>query len=272
MSFQPLGGTILPSELYEQSSWTSGRLPRFGIKDVLLNKADIHIHTTCSDGLMTPEAVVEYAATATDLKVIAIADHDTIEGAVVARRYWRRYRRDFGHLDIIVASEITSRDGDVLGLFLDDDVPAGMSAAETVAAIHAQGGLAIAVHPYSFLLPTIVTGVKGLVNVLPFDGVEVRNGTPTEFLSNYLAQWFNRRRRALPETGGSDAHYLPTVGQTFTLFPGHTAADFRRALQAGKVQAGGQVYSILTLARVAVRSLLGLMPVAEPSSAHMTVR
>ena len=235
---------------------------------MVFSKADIHIHSTYSDGLMTPEAVVEYAATETDLKVIAIADHDTIDGAVAAQCYWRRYRRDFDHLEIIIASEITSRDGDIIGLFLNDDVPPGLSAAEAVAAIHAQGGLAIAVHPYSFLLPTIVTGVRGLVDTLPFDGIETRNATPTEFPSNYLAQWLNRRRRGLPETGGSDSHYLRTVGQTFTLFPGHTAADLRRALTTGQVQAGGQVYSIVTLAWVAARALVGLMPVARPSSAH----
>lgn len=236
----------------------------------MLSKADIHIHTTYSDGLMTPEAVIEYTATETQLRVIAITDHDTIAGAVAARRYWHRYQRDFGHLDIIIGSEITSQDGDIVGLFLSDDVPAGMHAAETVQAIHAQGGLAIAVHPYSFLLPTVIKGVKGHIHSVPFDGVETRNGTPTEFLSNYLAQWTNRRR-ALPEVGGSDAHYLPTIGQTYTLFPGCTGADFRRALQTGKVQAGGQVYSFLTLAQVAALSVLGLMPMAEPSTARSLI-
>ena len=117
---------------------------------MLVNKADIHIHTTYSDGLMTPEAVVEYAAAETELRVIAITDHDTIAGAVAARRYWHCYQREFGHLDIIIGSEITSRDGDIVGLYLCDDVPPAMSAADTVQAIHAQGGLAIAVHPYSF--------------------------------------------------------------------------------------------------------------------------
>lgn len=234
----------------------------------MLNKADIHIHTTFSDGLMTPEAVVEYVATETDLRVIAITDHDTIEGAVAARRYQRRHQRESGHLEIIIGAEITSREGDIVGLFLTDDVPAGMSAAETVEAIHAQGGLAIAVHPFSFLVPMMVKGVRGRIHSLPFDGVETRNGAPTEFPSNYLAQWINRRRGALPEVGGSDAHYLPTIGQTFTLFPGHTAADFRCALETGRVQAGGQVYSVLTLARVAALSLLGRMPVAQPSTAH----
>lgn len=237
---------------------------------MILGKADTHIHTTYSDGLMTPEAIVEYTATETQLSVIAITDHDTIAGAVAAQRYWRCYQHDFAHLEVIIGSEITSRDGDVVGLFLTDDVPAGMSAAETVHAIHAQGGLAIAVHPYSFLLPMIIKGVKGHVHSVPFDGIEIRNGTPTEFLSNYLTQWVNRRR-ALPEVGGSDAHYLPTVSQTYTFFPGHSAADFRRAIQAGKTQAEGQVYSFFTLAQVAVLSLLGRMPKAEPSTARSTV-
>jgi predicted metal-dependent phosphoesterase TrpH len=237
---------------------------------LLLSKADIHIHTTYSDGLMTPEAVVEFAATETDLKVIAISDHDTIEGAVAAQRHQQRYRADFNHLDIIIASEITSRDGDIMGLFLRHDVPPGMSGAETVEAIHAQGALAVAVHPYSFLVPGMVHGLRGRVHTLPLDAVEVRNGAPTEFFSNYLAQWLNRRRQALPETGGTDAHYLPTVGKTYTLFPGETSADFGRALRAGQVQPGGQVYSVVTLARVAVLALLGLMPVAKHSSARST--
>jgi hypothetical protein len=143
-----------------------------------------------------------------------------------------------------------------------------MSGFHTVEAIHAQGGLAIAVHPYSFLLPGVVRGVRGQIHAVPFDGVEVRNGTPTEFLSNYVAQWLNRRHRALPEVGGSDAHYLPTVGQTCTLFRGKTADDFRHALTAGQVQAAGRVYSPLTLVRVAALALLGLMPVAQPSEAR----
>ena len=137
---------------------------RGGFWAVTLSKADIHIHTNFSDGLMTPEAVVEHAATQTDLRVIAISDHDTIDGALAARRYRQRHKGDFGHLDIVVASEITSLDGDVLGLFLHQDVAAGMSAAETVDEIHAQGGLAVAVHPYSILLPGIVKGV-GLCHV-----------------------------------------------------------------------------------------------------------
>ena len=105
--------------------------------------------------------------------------------------------------------------------------------------------------------------------VLPLVAVSTTAGTGSEVsAASVLADPANRRRGALHEVGGSDAHYLPTVGQTFTLFPGHTAADFRRALETGKVQAGGQVYSFFTLARVAALSILGRMPVAQPSLAH----
>jgi predicted metal-dependent phosphoesterase TrpH len=147
-----------------------------------------------------------------------------------------------------------------------------MSAADTVDAIHAQGGLAIAVHPYSFLLPGIVKGVQGHILSISFDAVEVCNATPTEWASNYLAAWRNRKGPRLAETGGSDAHYLPTIGRTSTLFSGRTASDFYRALQTGQVRASGRVYSMWTLARVAAFSLLGIMPVARPSTARQPVR
>ena len=173
-------------------------------------------------------------------------------------------------LDVIIDSEITSRDGDIVGLFLKENVPAGLSAAETVQAIHAQSGLAIAVHPYSFLLPTIVKGVRGYILSVDFDGLETRNGTPTELLSNYVAQRINQRRE-LPEVGGSDAHYLPTVGQTYTRFPGRTAADFRRAIEKGESEAGGQVYGWFTLAQVAALSVLGYRSTAEPSRVRSLV-
>lgn len=65
------------------------------------SKADIHIHTTFSDGLNEPEAVVNYVLTQTDLSVIAITDHNTIAGAEVAYDYWYKHRHDFRELEVI---------------------------------------------------------------------------------------------------------------------------------------------------------------------------
>jgi hypothetical protein len=213
----------------------------------MLSKADLHMHTIFSDGLMSPEALVEYVATKTDLRVIAVTDHDTMAGALVARGYCEHFPDEFGHLEVIIGSEITSADGDILALFIEEDIPPKLSAAETVERIHAQGGVAIAAHPYASLLPYFgIDGMKGLgklIKEVPLDGVETRNGTPTEFFSNPYTGFINRRNLKHAKTGGSDGHYLPTVGSTYTLFEGETAADLRRAIEEKTTRAGGRVYS-----------------------------
>lgn len=213
----------------------------------LTGKADIHIHTIFSDGLMSPEALVEYTVFHTDLNVIAVTDHDTICGALVAQAYARRFQDTFRPFEVVVGTEVTSANGDILALFVSQDIPSNRSALETVDRIHDQGGLAIAAHPFShaplLLHMKGMKGVQRLIETVPFDGVEVRNGTPTELISNYLTAWNNRRGHRCSETGGSDTHYLPTVGSTFTRFRGTTADDLRLALKAGQTEAGGIVYS-----------------------------
>jgi predicted metal-dependent phosphoesterase TrpH len=228
------------------------------------SKADLHIHTIFSDGLMSPEALVEHVATKTDLRVIAVTDHDTIGGALVAKAYADYFRRDFNNLEVIVGSEITSAECDILALFIEKDIPPGLSAAETIDRIQEQNGIAIAAHPYAFVLPTVgIDGMKGAgsrIQSLPFDAVETRNATPTEFFSNWLTVYHNRKGQQLVETGGSDTHYLPTVGSTYTWFPGQTAADLRTALEHRTVSAGGHVYSPLLIFNVLYDMLKKRLP------------
>lgn len=208
----------------------------------MLSKADIHIHTTFSDGLDEPEAVVNYVLTQTDLSVIAITDHNTIDGACVAYDHWQKHRHDFRQLEIIKGVEISSAEGHILGLFLEEDIAMNMSAAATVDAIHAQGGLAIAAHPFTHLLPfTDFHGIGRRIGQLPLDGVEARSSVPTELYANWLTSWYNRRHRQHATLGSSDAHYLTMVGKTYTQFPGKTALDFRRAVEQRQVKACGRV-------------------------------
>lgn len=217
-------------------------------------KADIHIHTIFSDGLMSPEALLEFVVSETDLDVIAVTDHDTVTGARVAQAYAEHFHFVFRPIEVVIGAEITSADGDILALYIEDDVPAGKTAAETVALIHAQGGLAIAAHPFSHApLLLHLDGMKGvqrLIETVPFDGVEVRNGTPTELLSNPLTRWHNRRAQRLSETGGSDGHYLPTIGKTYTRFPGTTANALREAILTGTTSAGGRIYNPFLVTRL----------------------
>src|SRR3979409_983730 len=107
-------------------------------------RADLHMHTTCSDGWPTPHELVDHAARRARLSVIAVTDHAPIEGALRAREYAAKRTR----FQVIVGEEVSSRDGHIVALFLERRVRPGMSAAATVHAIHDQGGLAIAAHPF----------------------------------------------------------------------------------------------------------------------------
>jgi len=216
-------------------------------KTKLKGKADIHIHTIFSDGLMSPEALVEYVVHETDLDVIAITDHDTIAGSLIAQAYVQKFADRFRPIEVITGAEITSLDGDILALFIEEDIPPGLSAIETVNLIHDQNGLAVAAHPFSHAPMLLrIDGMKGVgkqIRTVPFDGVEVRNGTPTEFFSNRIARRVNQRGAKCSETGGSDGHYLPSVGKSFTYFQGNTAQDLRHSIENGLTTAGGHIYS-----------------------------
>ena len=234
----------------------------------MFSKADTHIHTTYSDGLMTPEQTVEAIAGSTDLSVIAITDHDTAEGAFVARAH---ARRNVPGLEVIIGQELTTDDGDVVGLFLTASLPRYRTAAEAVWAIHAQGGLAVAVHPYS-RWPSLgfMRGVGHRVRRLPFDAIEARNGFPSNVISNPLATRFNRSSgRPLPELGGSDSHAAITVGQPYTRFPGNTAADLRRAIEQGTVTAAGGLWTLPSLIRLVPLLLAHGLPRRKPETASL---
>lgn len=183
--------------------------------------ADLHMHTTCSDGRPTPERLAAHVLT-TRLAVVAVTDHDTIEGALRVEQALAGEGPE-----VVVASEVSSADGHILALFVGRDVPLGRSADWTIAAIHDQGGLAVAAHPYSVAL-----GVGDLARHLPFDAVEVLNGSPLMELANArAAREFARSRTAL--LGGSDAHVVAAIGGVRTVFAGSGAADLRAAILAG---------------------------------------
>jgi predicted metal-dependent phosphoesterase TrpH len=215
------------------------------------NKADLHIHSNQSDGIPSPEEIVEYAATRTDLRVIAVTDHNTIEGGLRAAKAAERYP----HLDVIVGAEITSNRGHILGLYLTEDVPSGMSAMDTIKAIEAQGGVTLIPHPLSakgifgprgfgHLQQAITDGIVRAVethNALPYLGWA--NGTAKRLLAAGGAA----------VTGGSDAHVLRGVGRGYTWFEGETAEDVRRGIETCATRASeGRATSVPMALRYAV--------------------
>lgn len=208
-----------------------------------VGKADLHLHTSYSDGEPSVAALLGFVAARTDLTVIAITDHDTIAGAEVARRLAEERAYPF---EIIVGEEVTTRDGHIVGLFLDRAVPPGRGAAATVDAIHAQGGLAFAPHPFFHDRPwrerRTMDSVGRILADLPVDALELDNSTPFLEWANFRARRFNARYH-LPALGASDAHITRAIGKSYTLFPGRAAADLYRAIVAGTVAPASRRYS-----------------------------
>ena len=105
-------------------------------------RLDMHMHTEYSrDSRVSLTNFAELARTA-QLSAVCITDHDTIEGALRLREM------DTG-LQVIVGEEITTADGELVGLFLEQKVPPGLTADRSIDLIHEQGGLAYVPHPFS---------------------------------------------------------------------------------------------------------------------------
>lgn len=199
------------------------------------SKADIHIHSDHSDGTASIPRIMEYVQNETDLSVIAITDHNTIEGALFAQSLAELY--DF---DVIVGEEVTSREGHIIGLYLTEHVPAGMSARDTVSAIEAQGGLAIVAHPFSnqgVFGPLGRNLFADAVNDWAFHALEIYNSLPFLRWANSVAAKVFAGGHGIAATGGSDAHYLEAIGKGFTVFRGSTAEDLKASILACETRA-----------------------------------
>jgi hypothetical protein len=214
--------------------------------------ADLHVHTSHSDGDDTPAEVLEWADHL-GIDVLAITDHDTIDGAELAAELAERSGTG---PDVIVGEEVSSRDGHILGLFLSTAVPPGLSAEDTVAAIHEQGGIAIAAHPYWRTTGAggrAPHGVGDLIEVVDFDAVEVLNGgfTPSMIAANQRASAAASGTRI----GASDAHVKHALGWAHTRFGGRTAAELRASLCTGQAEPGRSRIDPIGVRRYATWSL-----------------
>jgi len=200
--------------------------------------ADIHIHSDVGDGMASIPSILEFVEEKGSLDVIAITDHDEIEGSYQAREL--AAKRGY-HFEVVTGMEVTTLEGHLLALFLENPVPSHQPLANTIEAIHAQGGLCIVPHPMSWLTESInqrsmeailTSKTQGLY----LDGIETINSTIVGRISNQLARRFNENH-GLAETGGSDAHFLVAVGSALTLFPGTSAEELKRSLLERTTQA-----------------------------------
>lgn len=221
-----------------------------------LSKADIHIHSNFSDAYPSIEEILDYVEEETDLQVIAITDHDTIDGALYALELAKNKNYRF---DIIVGEEVSSKEGHILALYVKEKIPPKLSAHETIKRIHEQGAIAISAHPFYHSRmnnrKTIWADGVGAMTLIKekenLDGVETVNATPTFAQENLRAKYINRAILLKAEIGASDAHILEAIGKGYTLFEGKTAEDFREALEGHLTQAMNAKWDLLGLFRYA---------------------
>ena len=204
-----------------------------------MGRADLHIHTRISDGMASVETVLQQAEHATDLDVIAITDHEDVRGGLEAREL--AAKRGL-RVEVVPGVEMTTRHGHLLALFIEQTPPIFRSVEATIEAIHAQGGIAIAAHPMSWLTRSlsrrtidrvVARGEEGVT----FDAIEANLSPAGRVTARQMAER-NGERWRLPVCGGSDCHHLPQLGTGWTEFEGRTAEELQAALASGAVREG----------------------------------
>jgi len=172
-----------------------------------LIEVDLHMHTDHSPDCATPVEVLLETARDRGLGAIAITDHNEVSGALEARRI----AEELGDLKVIVAEEVkTAEQGEVIGLFLEEKIPKGMTMAETIAAIRAQSGLVYVPHPFDRFHS--VPDYEHLLDIVEeIDVLEVFNPRVALTAFNEEAERFARKYRIVPGAG-SDSHVAQGLG------------------------------------------------------------
>ena len=201
------------------------------------SRADIHMHTNLGDGWASPARVVE-EATRQGLRLIAITDHDHVEGA---KRVEELITKQNSPIQMITGVEVSTRQGHLLGLFVKKAPKAMRSVEESIEDIKEQGGLVIVPHPLGRLVPSLSRAkIDTLLNKgYAIDGIEMYNPSPANASMRSVVREANQQWK-FAETGGSDAHFWQHIGSAYTLFPGSSPEDLCRAILERSVRPGGQ--------------------------------
>ncbi len=175
---------------------------------------DLHMHTDHSHDCATPVEVLLATAREQGLGAIAVTDHNEISGALEAHAQAERSSAGASGqppLKVIVGEEVkTASQGEVIGLFLHERIPRGLSMAETVAEIRRQGGLVYVPHPFDRL--HAVPDYEHLLPILDeVDAIEVFNPRVAIGAFNEEAARFAAKYR-LAAGAGSDSHVAQGLG------------------------------------------------------------
>jgi predicted metal-dependent phosphoesterase TrpH len=185
-------------------------------------RIDLHCHTEASADCITPIDSIPQRCIERGIHIQAITDHNCIWGARELQN--RVAERNSNNLTVIVGEEISTSQGELVGLFLDEIVPAGLTPLATVEAIKKQGGLVLLPHGFDPLRLSRLKSEAREALVESIDIVETFNARISQpYWNRVAAEW--SRTHGLLKSAGSDAHTLADIGSAWVEIPRRPIRD-----------------------------------------------
>lgn len=190
-------------------------------------KADLHMHSQYSmDCNMPLEKIIERCQ-GVGVNCIALCDHGTAEGALKLR--------EIAPFRVIVAEEVLTPHGEIMGMFLEETIPSGLSVPEVISRIRAQDGLVCIPHPFdtfrhSALKSQVIEEIADQIDIF-----EVLNARGILGRDSARAEAF-AAKHGLVRSAGSDAHTPREIGNAYVEMPEFEGRDdFLEALKKGEI-------------------------------------
>lgn len=208
-------------------------------------RIDTHVHTIYSrhyfwgsDALNTPLEMIK-AAIQKGMDGLAITDHNTVRGSLVALKEAKRFK----NFMILTGCEIRTREGEIIALGIKENVPMNLTIEETVEKIKDLGGVSVAPHPFGSFIFRKCAGKKSL----RADAIEVYNSTLTKGQNNKALSLAKVFKKSI--TAGSDAHSARVVGNAGIIVDENPI----ECILKNKVKIFGKHTSILEIANITYR-------------------
>lgn len=217
--------------------------------DLPFMKVDLHCHSQASYDCSTPLADIPPRCLEQGIRVQAITDHNEIWGAQRLQALVEERRQDgkMGQLTVIVGEEVSTSEGEIIGLFLQEKIEPGLSAEKTIARIKDQGGLVLLPHGFDPLKRMRLRPAALLRVAEAIDIVETFNAR-ISFQRYNLAAAAWAKEHGLPMSAGTDAHTLADVGTAWVEVPArpiYGPQDLLAALREGQPPEGRWTHPVV---------------------------
>ena len=190
-------------------------------------KADLHIHTKYSMDCSTSLEKIIERCLEIGINCIAIADHGTVEGALKMQ--------SLAPFPVIAAEEILTPHGEIMGMFLKETIPDGLSVKQTMSQIRAQGGLICIPHAFDTVRATALGGKMTEALAQQIDVMEVFNARSPLLRSSAKARAV-AEKYGIARSAGSDAHTTDGIGHAYVEMNEFNGKDdFLQALVGGNI-------------------------------------